>query len=242
MNDSPFAASPREVPSEITDAVGSNYRQVRRAIDAAAQKAGRDPDEIKIVAVSKTFGLDHVRAAAAAGLTHLAENRVQEAQQKIPDAPDALIWHMVGHVQRNKARLVRGLFDTVQSVDSLRLAKAIDRYSEKGYPVLLQVNLTGNPDQHGLAPDDLVATAKTTHAETSLKLDGLMTIAPFVDDDAVIRQSFILLRSLLVDVREAVPDHPWSHLSMGMTNDFEIAVEEGATLVRIGRAIFGDRR
>ena len=242
MNDSPFAPSPLEVPPEITDAVGSNYRQVRRAVDAAAEKAGRDPGEITIVAVSKTFGLDHVQAAAAAGLTHLAENRVQEAQQKIPDAPDALIWHMVGHVQRNKARLVPGLFDTVQSVDSLRLAKAIDRYSEKGYPVLLQVNLTGNPDQHGLAPDDLVATAKATHAETSLKLDGLMTIAPFVDDDAVIRQSFKLLRSLLLDVREAAPDHPWSHLSMGMTNDFEIAVEEGATLVRIGRAIFGDRR
>ena len=242
MNDSPFAASPRDVPPEITDAVGSNYRQVRRAVDAAAEKAGRDPDEITIVAVSKTFGLDHVRAAAAAGVSHLAENRVQEAQQKIPDAPNALIWHMVGHVQRNKARHVPGLFDTVQSVDSLRLAKAIDRYSEKGYPILLQLNLTGNPDQQGLAPDDLVATAKATHAETSLELDGLMTIAPFVDDDAVIRQSFKLLRSLLLDVREAVPDHPWSHLSMGMTNDFEIAVEEGATLVRIGRAIFGDRR
>ena len=149
---------------------------------------------------------------------------------------------MVGNLQRNKAKAAAGLFDVIQSVDSVRLARAIDRAAGDGMPALVQANLTGNPNQHGLAPDQIVDSVKAIDAETSLKLDGLMTIAPFVDDETTLRRSFAGLRDLLERVRDAVPDQPWTHLSMGMTNDFELALEEGATIVRIGRAIFGDRR
>ena len=236
------ASGPAATESEIYESVAARARAITDRVAAACGRAGRDPDAVTIVAISKTFALEHVRAAAAAGLEHFGENRVQEAQQKIPHAPDGLIWHMVGSLQRNKAKAAAGLFDVIQSVDSVRLARAIDRAAGEGKPVLVQANLTANPNQHGLAPGDIIDAVKAIDAETSLKLDGLMTIAPFVDDETTLRRSFASLHDLLERARDAAPDQPWTHLSMGMTNDFELAVEEGATIVRIGRAIFGDRR
>ena len=243
----PVKATPDNSQSETaqTESQESTAGRVRAAIEAvanAAERSGRDPKSVTIVAVSKTFGVADVRAVADGGLLNFGENRIQEAEQKIPSAPDGLIWHMIGHLQRNKAKSAASLFEVIQSVDSLRLARAIDRGAENGMTVLLQVNLTANPDQNGLAPSDLIDVARAIGAETSLRLDGLMTIAPFVDDEGIIRSSFAGLRNLLDRTRDAVPDQPWSHLSMGMTNDFRLAVEEGATIVRVGRAIFGDRR
>lgn len=235
-------SGPAETESGLYESVAARARAITDRVASACDRSGRDPDAVTIVAISKTFGLDHVRAAAAAGLEHFGENRVQEAQQKIPHAPDGLIWHMVGNLQRNKAKAAGDLFDVIQSVDSVRLARAIDRAAGDGTPVLVQANLTANPGQHGLAPDEIIDAVKAIDAETSLKLDGLMTIAPFVDDETALRRSFAGLRDLLERAADAVPDQPWTHLSMGMTNDFELAVEEGATIVRIGRAIFGDRR
>ena len=235
-------SGPAATEAAIYESVAARARAISDRVAGACERSGRDPAAVTIVAISKTFGLAHVRAAAAAGLEHFGENRVQEAQQKIPHAPDGLIWHMVGNLQRNKAKSAVSLFDVIQSVDSIRLARAIDRAASDAMPVLLQANLTANPKQHGLAPDDIIDAAKAIDAETSLKLDGLMTIAPFVDDEATLRRSFASLRDLLERARDAIPDQPWTHLSMGMTNDFELAVEEGATIVRIGRAIFGDRR
>ncbi len=236
------ASGPAATEQGIHEAVAARTRAITDRVTCACERSGRDPETVTIVAISKTFGLEHIRAAAAAGLEHFGENRVQEAQQKVPYAPDSLRWHMVGGLQRNKAKAAAGLFDVIQSVDSLRLARAIDRAVSEKLPVLVQANVTGNPRQHGLAPDEIINVVRSIDAETSLKLDGLMTIAPFVDDEATLRRSFAGLRDLLERVRDAVPDQPWTHLSMGMTNDFDLAVEEGATIVRIGRAIFGDRR
>ena len=236
------ASAPAPTEPDTHESVAARARAITDRVAVACERAGRDPDAVTIVAISKTFGLEHIRAAAAAGLEHFGENRVQEAQRKIPCAPDGLTWHMVGGLQRNKAKAAARLFDVIQSVDSLRLARAIDRAAGEGMPALVQANITGNPRQHGLAPDEILGAVRAIDAETSLKLDGLMTIAPFVDDETVLRRGFASLRDLLERVRDAVPNQPWTHLSMGMTNDFELAVEEGATIVRIGRAIFGDRR
>ncbi|MDP6183110.1 MAG: YggS family pyridoxal phosphate-dependent enzyme [Gammaproteobacteria bacterium] len=242
MNATSDSPPPETAQTESHESVAARVQTTVKAVANAADRSGRDPNSITIVAVSKTFGVEDVRAVADAGLHHFGENRIQEAERKIPNAPDGLIWHMVGHLQRNKAKSAASLFDVIQSVDSLRLARAIDRVADDGISVLLQVNLTTNPDQHGFAPDDLIEAASAIDAETSLKLDGLMTIAPFVDDEATLRGSFAGLRDLLDRTKDVMPDQPWTHLSMGMTNDFELAVEEGATIVRIGRAIFGDRR
>jgi PLP dependent protein len=144
-------------------------------------------------------------------------------------------------LQRNKAKVAAPLFHLIQSVDSLRLARALDRHTDSGQPILIQVNLTGNPAQHGVDPAELSDICAAIADETSLRLDGLMTIAPFVDEEAVLRPVFGRLRELRENLVAGVPGQPWTHLSMGMTSDFEYAVEEGATIIRVGRAIFGER-
>ncbi len=227
--------------ADLIDRIRANHARVRDRVEAAAARAGRDPAEVTTVAITKAFGLPVVEAAYAAGLRELGENRVQEAQGKIEAATEAFRWHLVGHLQRNKAKAAAGLFQMIQSVDSLRLARALDRHAEAGYPVLIQVNLTGNPGQHGLGEDELTDVCGQIAEETSLRLDGLMTIAPFVDDEATLRAAFGRLRELRENLLSAVAGQPWKHLSMGMTSDFEYAVEEGATIIRVGRAIFGER-
>ncbi len=231
-------------------------------MDAAAARAGRDPAGVTLVAVSKGFGAEAIAAAAQAGLTVFGENRVQEAAAKIPALSPSLRWHMLGHVQSNKARQAVALFDCIQAVDGLRLAAALARHAaaqDRQLPVLLQVNVSGKPGQFGLPPGDVLAVAQSiaetaTKSETAtqskskanparppLRIDGLMTIASFTDDEATLRGEFQTLRRLRDELRAGVPGHPCRELSMGMTNDYELAIEEGATIVRVGRALFGER-
>ncbi len=226
---------------DLIERIRTSYARVQERVADAAARSGRDAAEVTTVAITKTFGLPVVEAAYAAGLRELGENRLQEAQGKIEGASEGLRWHLVGHLQRNKAKAAAGLFGMIHSMDSVRLALALDRHAEAGYPVLIQVNLTENPGQHGLGEDELAEVSGRIAEETSLRLDGLMTIAPFVDDEATLRGTFGRLREVRDDLRSVVPEQPWTHLSMGMTSDFEYAIEEGATIVRVGQAIFGER-
>jgi pyridoxal phosphate enzyme (YggS family) len=237
--------------------IAARIAEIRERIAAAARSAGRRPEEITLVAVSKTHGPDLARAAIAAGAADLGENRVQEAAPKIAALADALPrprWHLIGHLQRNKARAAAELFDMVQSVDSLRLAEALDRHAAelgRRLPVLLQVNVSGEESKDGLALAGgiasraayarLTADLERIVALPQLEVRGLMTIAPLAGDPAAARPTFRLLRELRDDLARRLPQARWDELSMGMTDDFEAAIAEGATIVRVGRAIFGAR-
>ena len=224
----------------ITD----NLRSVRERVASACQRAGRSPDEVTIVGVSKTFPPALVVEACGAGLTDFGENRVQEAATKIP-AVEALgsrpRWHLVGHLQTNKVKTALGLFDIIHSVDSLHLAESISRQvanlpvrQADPLPILLEVNVAGEASKFGLRPEETGPALEQIARLPGLAVQGLMTVAPLADDPEEVRPVFRELRRLRDDL--GLRD-----LSMGMTDDFEIAIEEGATIVRIGRAIFGPR-
>ncbi len=208
---------------------------IRERVARAAERAGRSPAEVTIVAVSKTFPTQAIEEAVAAGIAHIGENRVQKAAAKITSLRHLPVtWHMLGHLQTNKAKTALELFDIIQSVDSLRLAEALSRRTERAIPVLLEVNVAGEASKFGLSPQQVAETAEAIARLPHLDLRGLMTIAPWVSDPEEVRPIFRDLRRL----RDALG---LAELSMGMTDDFEVAIEEGATLVRIGRAIFGER-
>lgn len=223
----------------------TNIEQVRAAIAQAARRAGRDPADVTLVAVSKTMPVELVQMAYNLGVTDFGENRVQEALPKIEAFHQRDVhWHMIGHVQSNKAKRVVGPFVLVQSVDSLRLAEALNRHaSEAGLrlPVLLQVNVAGEASKEGVSPDEAVELARQVAALPSLSVEGLMTIAPLVENPEDARPVFRQLRLLRERLRGEAPRSTWQHLSMGMTGDYRVAIEEGATIVRVGRAIFGER-
>ncbi len=209
----------------------------------AAEKAGREPSQVSIVAVSKTRPIESVRAALAAGVTDLGENRVQEAAEKIPGI-EAGYWHLIGPLQRNKVGKAVDLFDCAQSVDSLKLAQTLARRvaeAEKLLKVLIQVNTSGAEHQAGVAPENLLELADEIGNSGSLRLAGLMTIAAFTDDQEEVRRCFRQLRTCRESLTAARPSLDLSTLSMGMSGDFELAIEEGSTMVRIGTAIFGPR-
>ncbi len=225
-----------------------NVGAVRGRIAAAAARAERDANEVTLVAVSKTVTLDYLRSVeAVAGFTDLGENRVQEAAPKVDalgQAGPPIAWHLIGHLQRNKAMAAVGLFDLIHSVDSRDLAALIDRYAGnagKRQRVLFQVNVAGEESKSGFAPDALRAVAPELAAFSHLCPEGLMTIAPLGADERELRAIFRSLRALRDELASAFPGAAWRRLSMGMTDDYEVAVEEGATLVRVGRAIFGQR-
>ena len=213
----------------------------------AAQDAGRNPGDVRLLAVSKTFGLDHVRAAAAAGQEDFGENRVQEALQKIEGSADLKIrWHLIGTLQSNKVRKAVPRFSAIHSVDSRRLLDAIDAAaSDAGIAprLLVQVDLAGEATKHGAPPDearDIVRAAASCRAAQCI---GLMTIPPFFDSPEDARPYFTRLRDLRdALLGEGLDRAMLRELSMGMSHDFEIAVQEGATMVRLGTAIFGQRR
>jgi pyridoxal phosphate enzyme (YggS family) len=224
--------------------IAENLRLVRDQVAAACQRAGRSPDEITIVGVSKTFPATLVAEACRAGLADIGENRVQEAAAKIPEV-EALgshpRWHLVGHLQTNKVKTALGLFDIIHSVDSLRLAEFISRQAGNmtlrqpwSVPVLLEVNVGGEASKYGFAPEETGLALEQIARLPGLAVQGLMTVAPLTDDPEEVRSIFQELRRL----RDALG---LRHLSMGMTDDFEVAIEEGATIVRIGRAVFGPR-
>jgi PLP dependent protein len=225
---------------------------IRARVAAAAARAGRSPEQVKIVAVSKTMSAEAVREAAQLGLTIFGENRVQEAREKIAAAEalglTTLRWELVGHLQTNKAARAVELFARVQSVDSVRLAEALStRAHQVGrvLPILLEVNVAGEASKSGVPSEALPDVARAIAALPNLRPEGLMTVAPLVDDPTLVRPVFRQVRALREMLRAEVPlaedAGGWDELSMGMTDDFEVAIEEGATLVRIGRAIFGER-
>ena len=219
---------------------------VRERIARAAGRAGRDPAAIRLVAVSKTFSADHVRAAAEAGQLHFGENKVQEALGKMRATSDlALAWHLVGHLQSNKARKAAAHFATIHSVDNRALVATLEEAATAAGcrpELLVQVDLAGEPTKRGVLPEHLAAVLMATHGSSSIRLTGLMLLPPAAVDPEASRPFFAALRRLRDDlVARGQEASTLTELSMGMSHDFEVAIEEGATLVRVGTAIFGPR-
>jgi len=220
--------------------IKDNIDQIRQRMDQAARAAGRDPNDIKLVAVTKTQSIEAIEAAIQAGITDIGENRVQEAKPKIEALKlkyPQVTWHMVGHLQRNKVRQALDLFDIIQTVDSIRLAKEIQVKAEaKGVtvPILIEVNTSAEETKNGISVDSTIELIEQTKDFQNLKIQGLMTIGP-LDQDA--RPSFIKLRELKDKIN--IPGVEMTYLSMGMTQDFETAIQEGSNIVRIGRGLFG---
>jgi pyridoxal phosphate enzyme (YggS family) len=223
--------------------VAQNLERVREQIVGAAVKVGRAVDEIELVAITKTHPADKIREAIEAGQTLFGESRVQEARAKIPELPSVLRWHFVGHLQKNKIRHALPLFELFHSVDSLALAQDMNRIAnEEGlHPrVLLEVNVAGEGSKFGFKPETVRAEMESLLALARLSIEGLMCIPPLAEEAEASRVVFVQLRELR-DALEKEFDLKLPQLSMGMTNDFVVAVEEGATLVRVGTAIFGER-
>jgi pyridoxal phosphate enzyme (YggS family) len=225
--------------------VAENLKHLLHRIEAACARCGRDPQEITIVAVTKTKPLAQIQAAIEAGITHFGENRVQEAATKIPLIKAPVNWHLVGTLQTNKVKKALELFHIIESVDSFHLAQEIERRAEqlnKIVPVLIEVNTSQEPTKHGVPPANLFDLISAVRELPRLKLEGLMTIGPgwAVNDPEASRPCFELLARLRNEAQQkfgiALP-----HLSMGMSSDFEVGIESGATLVRIGTALFGPR-
>jgi len=210
--------------------IAENLAAVEQRINAACERAGRKRGDVTLVAVSKTFPAEKVDEAIAAGVTHIGENRVQEARDKKPQVRGAARWHLIGHLQSNKAKDAVRIFDVIETVDSIDLAQKIARASETARNVLLQVNIGDELQKSGVAPAEIESVARQIRAIDGVNLIGLMAIPPIGD----VRPHFRRLRAL----RDSLG---LEHLSMGMSEDFEIAIEEGSTMVRIGRAIFGAR-
>jgi hypothetical protein len=226
------------------NSIAARLAAVRERIAAAAARAGRDPAEVKIVAASKTQPATAVAAAVAAGVDAVGENRVQEAVAKRPLVGEAIPWHLIGPLQRNKARHALDVFDVIETVDRLELADRLEALlagTPRVVPVFLEVNLGGEAQKSGIAPDAAPALADHLLARCPhLRLAGLMTVPPWHPDPERSRPHFAALRGLADRLahRHALPS---LELSMGMSEDFEVAVEEGATLVRLGRGLFGER-
>lgn len=217
---------------------------VRERIEAASARAGR-ADAVTLVAVTKTHPAALIAEVREAGITDVGENRVQELEDKVQQVGrDAVRWHLVGHLQRNKARKAIPLFDLLHSLDSLRLARQLaDEATALGSEVraLVQVNTSGEASKYGLPADGALDAIGQMAELPGLRLVGMMTMAPFVDDEVVLRRTFAGARRLLDDAARQFANFEARHLSMGMSNDFELAVEEGSTLVRLGTVLFGER-
>lgn len=227
-----------------SNSLAVNLERVRERIARAAERAGRRAEEITFVAVSKTFSADAIRAAYEAGLRAFGENRVQEFESKQPklgDLADA-VWHLIGHLQSNKARRAVHLFHRVDSIDSLALAQKLDSAAEesKRLPVLIEVHLGGEATKSGVAEADLATLVGDIEKLSHLELRGLMTIPPYCDDPEAARFYFRKLRELRDGISQRI-GRTLPALSMGMSHDFEVAIEEGATEIRIGTALFGQR-
>jgi PLP dependent protein len=232
------------VDEDPVTAIAEARARVLERVAGACARVGRDPATVTLVAVSKTVPPERVRAAVAAGLDVLGENRVQEAAAKIPQVPGAR-WHLVGPLQSNKARRALELFDVIESVHSLELADRLEGIARNtlgrtAFPVLLQVNVDRDPAKAGFLPEALEAAIERLDTNRSLDIRGLMTIGRLVEHGEEARATFVALRALSGWLRSRWP-RLGPELSMGMTDDFEVAVEEGATIVRVGRALFGER-
>ena len=234
---SPYVTVPPVLAESLT--------RVRQRLHDACQRCGRDPNAVTLVGVTKTIPVERVRSAIALGLTDVGENRVQEAQDKFPHLPAGVRRHLIGHLQRNKATHAVELFDVIHSVDSAKLVEELERQRAARCPdappleALVQVNVSGEATKFGCRPEDAASIANAVATSPHLRLAGLMTIAPLADDPEAARPIFRSLRLLRDQLQQTFPKP--LRLSMGMSNDFEVAIEEGADLVRIGTAIFGER-
>jgi pyridoxal phosphate enzyme (YggS family) len=224
-------------------AIKENVVKVMERIERAARKVGRDPNEIKLVAVSKTVEAARVKEAIEAGISILGENYVQEAQKKIEEIGKPVSWHFIGHLQSNKAKYAVRLFDMIHSIDSLPLADELNRRAEQAdrvIGVMIEVNLSKEATKFGTDEEMVLKLAKRIQNHKHLSLEGLMTMPPYSDSPEMSRPYYIALRELKERMKKE--GIPVKELSMGMSNDFEIAIEEGATYVRVGTAIFGPRK
>jgi pyridoxal phosphate enzyme (YggS family) len=223
--------------------IAANVARIRERVARAAERSGRPPGEVTLVAVAKLVAAEQVQEAIAAGVSDIGENYVQEAAAKRPQVGAAVRWHMIGHLQRNKARQAAGIFDIIETVDSQRLAQAIGRQAEalgRAMPVLLQVNTSGEPTKSGVPPEEAEQLLIAVRETPGVTVQGLMTIGRWDPDPERARPEF----RLLAELARRLADRTGARLrwlSMGMSHDFEAAIEEGATLVRVGTGVFGPR-
>lgn len=220
-----------------------NITAIRQQAADACNRVGRDPSQVQIIAVAKTKSVQAILAVRDCGIIEIGENYVQEVVEKHRAIGDAVRWHFIGHLQRNKVKYIAPFVQMIHGVDSLRLAQEINRQAEQHgrvIPVLLQVNTSGEESKFGVEPSAGLELAEGLLKLPNIQLQGLMTLAAFLDDPEAVRPMFRLLRKTRDQLQQQT-GHSLPHLSMGMTNDFEIAIEEGATMVRIGTAIFGER-
>jgi len=231
--------------TNTTDSIIERIHRVRERVEAAARRVGRSADDVTIIAVSKTVPVERIEVAYHVGLKDFGENRVQEAQRKIAALRPPLIrWHLIGHLQSNKATRAVELFASIESVDSVHLAETLNRHAAaraRELPILLEVNISGEESKYGFTPDGLRQAIPRLRELEHLRIEGLMTIAPLSQNPEDTRPIFRGLRQLRDELHDRAPEINWHHLSMGMTDDFEVAIEEGATIIRVGRAIFGER-
>jgi pyridoxal phosphate enzyme (YggS family) len=240
----PVARHRKISPYSFTMDLAANFHSIQQRVAAACTRAQRDPSGVTLLAVTKSQPPDRVCCAMDLGLSLFGENRVQEAKAKISQCPGRLRWHMIGHLQSNKCRDAVFLFEMIQSADSLRLAQAINDCADKAaktMPVLLEVNVAGESSKFGYRPETLLAELKQINALPKIEVHGLMTVAPWTAEAEKVRPVFRRLRQLKQEC-ENILGAPLPHLSMGMSGDFEVAIEEGATIIRIGSALFGPRR
>ena len=225
--------------------IKENLREVEEKIAKACERAGRDKSEVTLIAVSKTKPVEAIREAMEYGAVHFGENKVQEIVDKWETISESLNWHMIGHLQRNKVKYIVDKVVLIHSVDSLRLAEQIDEEARKKQvivPILIEVNVAGEESKFGVRPEDTLDLVKQISLLPNVKIMGLMTIAPFVSNPEENRIHFRNLRKLNIDIKSKNIDNVCMDvLSMGMTGDYEVAVEEGATMVRVGTGIFGER-
>jgi len=226
--------------------IKENWDRLWERINQVCHHSGRHPEEIKVVAVAKTIPLELVKEAVDCGITEIGENRVQEAKDKFEAIGERAHWHLVGHLQTNKVKAALEIFELIHSLDSMKLANEISSRAErmnKEARVLLQVNTSEEESKYGLEPERVLGFAQQVATLPNLKVGGLMTIGPFTDDDTLIRRSFRDLRRLFQELKEAsIPNIDMEILSMGMSADYEVALQEGANMLRIGTSIFGPRK
>jgi len=233
----------RRVVSESVSAIADHLADVRRRIAAAAQRAGRNPDDVMLLPVTKTVGVTEIRTLYDLGVRAIGENRVAGALEKADAvAPPDLAYHMIGHLQRNKVKKALKVFSFIHSVDSIRLARAIGAELDRQggtLPCLAEVNTSGEAQKHGMLPGEVMGFLEEVSSLPGVRIEGLMTMAMLTGDAEETRPCFAQLRELADEARARdLPDVRMKHLSMGMTQDYEVAVEEGATIVRVGSAIF----
>ena len=227
------------------ESIGEKLKRIQDRIRKAAKSCGREPDSVRLIAVSKTIPENRIQAAMEAGVTALGENYIQEAQRKIENlSPSKAVWHFIGHLQTNKAKIAVKYFDLIHTLDSVKLARELNKQAAKINKIqkaLIQVNVGQEMSKSGIEPAEINNLLMEVQSFKNLSITGLMTVPPYFEDPETVRPYFRELREYRDKANESFPGLNLTELSMGMTHDFEIAIEEGATMVRVGTAIFGER-